>query len=265
MQLYALDHTTPISATQALKGKDYLCPECRSTVRKREGDLRQAHFYHPSLPKQCRQHQKSLEHIHLQLKLFELLGSDGQMECPFPSIKRIADVAWHAKKIVFEVQCSPISREEAQSRTLDYQKEGYTVLWILHDRQFNKKTLSASESYLRTTPCYFTNINKLGQGVVYDQFEVLKKSRRVFKGPSLTVFPTKIISIPHIDIQLPQLLLNRKYCAQGDLLHRILNDPQSIKKMLYLENRTENKQRLPLHKLLQRAYYALLNLILRKI
>ena len=59
MQLYALDQNQPILASKAEKSKDYICPECLSAVRIRGGPSRQIHFYHLSLPKQCRQHEKS--------------------------------------------------------------------------------------------------------------------------------------------------------------------------------------------------------------
>src|SRR6267154_4270196 len=107
MQLYALDITTPVLASNAERNKNYICPECLSSVRVRGGPARQTHFYHLSLPKQCRQHEKSPEHLQMQLKLLDLLGFDAQMEYHFPTIQRIADVAWTSKKIVFEIQCSP--------------------------------------------------------------------------------------------------------------------------------------------------------------
>ncbi len=279
MQLYALKGSNPIAAAKAERGKDYLCPECASTVRLRGGPSRQTHFYHLFLTKKCRQHQKSLEHLQLQLKLFELIGPDAQIECPFPDIRRIADVAWHSKKIVFEIQRSPIPLEEAQSRNGDYQTAGYHVIWILHDKQFNKATLSAAESHLRTTPCYFTNIDKTGNGIIYDQFEVIKGIRRLFKGPPLKITPTKILSMPSIaapDIALPHLLLDRlanwKCYAAGDLLHRILKEGNlclSAKKMtaieahLNRENRIAHMQRLPTLELIAKSYRSIIDWAIR--
>ncbi len=270
MQLYALKNSAPILASKAEKSKDYICPECLSTVRVRGGPLRQPHFYHLSLPKQCRQHEKSQEHIQLQLKLLDLIASgDAQMECQFPAIGRIADVAWNAKKLVFEIQCSPIPLEEVQCRTLDYASIGYEVIWILHDKQFNQKNLSAAESFLRNGPCYFTNLDKMGYGIVYDQFEVLKSSKRLFKGPPLIVSPDLFFRLPAMappDIALPQTLLcrftNWKCYMQGDLLHCLLKEgnlPSAVKKMLaiesqILEENTNGMNRLPLKKLVASSY-----------
>ncbi|MBS0604761.1 MAG: hypothetical protein JSS60_06970 [Verrucomicrobia bacterium] len=282
MQLYAFDNAFPISASKAEKGKDYHCPECSAKVRIRGGPSRQTHFYHINVPKNCRQHQKSLEHLQLQLKLFNLIGGVGvQIESPFPSIQRIADVAWHGKKIVFEIQCSPISLEEAQCRILDYQSLGYEVIWILHDRQFNRTALSAAENYLRTTPCYFSNIDKTGAGIVYDQFDVLRGSRRSFKGPPLPIAPTKISHLPPLsnpDLGLPQIVLQRltkwKCYAEGDLLHRLLKEgnlSQAAKKMISMEagaqkqKKTAEAKKLPIKELIVKSYQSLLDWVLNKL
>jgi competence protein CoiA len=269
MQLYALDDGLPVPAARAEKAKDYVCPECLSPVRVRSGPLRQIHFYHLSLPKQCRQHEKSQEHIQLQYKLLEIIGpSDAQIECPFPSIRRIADVAWHAKKLVFEVQCSPISLAEVQCRVLDYATAGYEVIWILHEKRFNQKNLSAAEFFLRDIPCYFTDIDKIGVGTIYDQFEVIKDSRRLFKGPPLVVSFVNFSRLPLIvapDLALPKTVMNRfmkwKCYMEGDLLHRLLKEgklSQSAKNMISIENRIlggkEAAKRLPLKTLIASSY-----------
>lgn len=281
MQLSALDGASIISAPRAEKGKNYLCPECRAPLRIRSGPHRQIHFYHPVKPKNCRQHQKSEEHLQLQLKLLDLIGGaeeKKQIECPFPEIGRIADVAWHTRKIIFEIQCSPISLEEVKQRNRDYQGVGYEVIWILHEKKFNKHFLSAAESYLRLTLCYFTNIDQKGNGIVYDQFEVFKAGRRLFKGPPLNISPTQLSRLPSIsspDLALPEALLVRlsqwKYYAQGDLLHRLLQEgnlSQTANKLLTIERKLlEKKQglkRLPLLTLIAKSYFHLLDFILKK-
>jgi competence protein CoiA len=276
MQLYALDNSMPVVASKAEKGKDYFCPECRAKVRLRSGPSRQAHFYHLFLSKNCRQHQKSLEHLQLQLRLLGVIGQDAQMESPFPPIQRIADVAWHAQKIVFEIQCSPISLEEASSRNLDYQKAGYIVVWILHDKQFNSSNVCASENGLRKGPgpCYYTNVDKTGSGAIYDQFEVIRLNRRLFKGPPLHVSISKISLIPAAlpsDIPLPQIILDRlrswKCFAAGDLLDRLLQErsfPLATKKMMAIETyckaskKDAQMPRLPFKERVVKTYCSLL-------
>lgn len=213
MQLYALDDHSPILAAEALKQKNYQCPECLSVVRLRGGPHRQFHFYHIRSRPSCRQHQKSLAHLQLQLHLKSLIPSSS-LEKPFPQISRIADVAWEEKRIVFEIQCSSISLSEAQSRSEDYARAGYTAIWILHDKRFNKKNLSAAENFLRTRGCYFAK-----EALIYDQFDVLQGSRRVFRGPELPIDPTQPI------------FENGRLFFTGDLADRALKDPGAIKKL----------------------------------
>ncbi len=282
MQLYALDSTAaPVMASNAEKGKDYLCPECQALVRVRSGPSRQIHFYHLALPSKCRQHEKSQEHIQLQLKLLELFGdTDAQIECPFPAIKRIADFACHAKKMIFEIQCSPISLEEVQCRILDYNAMGYEVVWILHERRFNRKNLSAAEHFLRESPCYFTNIDKAGLGVVYDQFDIIKKYKRVFKGPPLTVSLDKFTRLPLMsppEASLPLPVKSRftkwKCYMEGDLLHRLLKEGKlsdSAKKLMAIESQIleggkKPAPKLPVKQLVANSYRSVLDYLLKKL
>ena len=278
MQLYALDASAPVLASSAERNKDYICPECLAAVRVRGGPSRQIHFYHLALPKQCRQHEKSQEHVQLQLKLLNLIGSDAQIESPFPAIRRIADVAWPSKKLIFEVQCSPISLEEVQCRVLDYTSIGYEIVWILHDQRFNQTNLSAAERFLRDIPCYFTNIDKTGYGIIYDQFEILKDHQRLFKGPPLIVSPHLFTHLPSMappDTSLPQSLSDRftkwKCYMQGDLLHRLLKEgnlSHSVKKMLSIESQVLDQKatpsgKLPLKSLIANSYRHAINYLLK--
>jgi competence protein CoiA len=277
MNLYALDDTTPISAAKAGKGKNYLCPECRSSVRVRSGPSRQTHFYHLARPKQCRQHQKSLEHLQLQHHLLEAIG-DANLENPFPEIGRIADVAWHQRKIIFEIQCSPIDVKEAQERNRDYKSLGYEVIWILHDKKFNRNSVSAAEAFLRSSGCYFSNMNKIGEGIIYDQFEIIKRGRRLIKGPPLQVAIAKIAPIPEAlppDISLPEALLHRlrswKWRAENDLLFRVIKEEklsEAVRQMLAFEKKFFQKpqvNRLPFKILLASSYRALLDFLLKRL
>ena len=211
--------------------------------------------------------------------LAEIGESHGQLEYAFPSIGRIADIAWHSQKIVFEIQCSPIAAEEAKARCSDYLSQGYRVVWILHTKRFNKGQLSAAELFLRSTPCYFTDIDRNGKGEVYDQFEIIKGGRRLFKGPPLSVCLTQIETLPEVvppDLALPQIVLERlsrwKCYARGDLLHRLLlegNLSLSAKRMLAAERRYSDqptgKKRLPFRILIAKSYKAVLHLFLKSL
>lgn len=199
VQLFALDQTYPVLASQAQPRYRYVCPECAEPVFVRKGPHRQAHYYHKDRSLACRQNQKTLEHLQAQLSLFKALQSEeAHLEYRFPSIQRIADVAWLSHKIVFEIQCSPISAEEVLARTADYQSIGFQVVWILHDKRFNKRKLCQAEHVLQSKTCYYTNYSKNGLGIFYDQFEVCRGAYRAFKGPPLPISLCDPIYSPHL-------------------------------------------------------------------
>jgi len=127
---------------------------------------------------------------------------EGFLEYSLPN--HFADVIWINRKIIFEVQCSYISLENAIKRTSDYEKLGYTVVWILHQKFFNRRYVSSTEHYLRSKVCYFTDIAASGHGQIYDQFETFKKGKRHLRSSRFI-----------IDLSKP-IQKNDKLTFQGD-------------------------------------------------
>lgn len=189
MNLYALDKSQLVLAHHAVRDRPYLCPECHGVVRIRGGGRRQIHFYHTRRPVSCRQHGKSLAHLQMQLYLKSCIPSL-ELEKRFGS--RIADACWLDAKIVFEIQCSPISPQEAKSRCDDYLKLGFTPVWILHDHRYNRFRTSPAEEYLRNhTTTFYTDGTS-----IYDQFDVCHNFRRHFRGPKLPINPAQPLKQP---------------------------------------------------------------------
>jgi competence protein CoiA len=276
MQFFALDDDRSINAALAEKHRDYRCPECSRVIRLRSGPHRQPHFFHLEADSHCRQHQKSAEHLHVQLRLLSLFKGAVFMEKPFASIGRIADIAWETEKIVFEIQCSPISQEEVQARCRDYRSFGFEIVWVLHEKNFNKWRLSAAESSLREQTCYFTNISSKGKGIIYDQFDICQGSKRLFKGPPLPVFLDVPQCMNHTseDSNLPLTLHVRSkgwaLFFRGDLWDhwkRGLNPMQIAQRFQKLEEQilfSKSKRRFSVVSLITCSYSRLFNAILRK-
>ncbi len=226
MQLYALDENlTVIFAKNAVKHHNYICLECQSILRLRGGIHRQNHFYHLDPNRTCRQSGKSMEHLQVQMFLQELLtANDCALEKQFKEINRIADVVWFSKKIIFEVQCSYISLEELKARNSDYLKLGFTVVWILHERQFNQSKLSAVELHLQTKIHYYTNMDALGVGGIYDMLRLFDRGREVFKTNHFPIKPGQILKSQTCMNHkfLPNLLLRKmelqSFYFKGDLI-----------------------------------------------
>lgn len=243
MQLYALDTTGCLtSARQALKHRDYQCLECEQIVHLRGGPHRQPHFYHLEPTPFCRQHQKGP--IHLQLQAYfvqQLPAGDCVLEQRFPTIQRIADVAWLSQKIIFEIQYSAITAQEVLQRNQDYQKLGWSVVWILHDHRYNQRRLSAAEMALRSSPHFFSNMNRLGQGIIYDQFDLCVHGLRQERMAPLPID----VSQPHLysqEVYPLQLLTQRanqwNLFFAGDLMSLFLDTPLSI----YLQQAQEKER-----------------------
>lgn len=232
MQLYAKDCDSElVSSRRALKQTDYFCLECQNIVRLRGGPQRQPHFYHLDPPPSCRQHQKGAIHLHLQsFFLHQLPLGDCQLEYSFPSIGRIADVVWFSEKVIFEIQCSPISPQEVLMRNRDYQKLGWQVVWILHDQRYNQARLSGAEIALRPFPHYFSDMNDMGSGIIYDQFDVCENGLRLGK---LVPLPIDIRKKELFSSQNPSnsllFLLNRRTASwpfffKDDLMDQFIHN-----------------------------------------
>lgn len=242
MQFYALnDKGQAISAKQAQRHCNYLCIECGTRVRLRGGEHRQRHFYHLEAVRSCSLRQKGMVHLQLQNYLFHLLPeNDCGLEQRFPSINRIADVAWFSQKIVFEIQCSPITALEISQRNQDYFKEGWRVVWILHDQRYNQKHLTPAEIALQGYPHYFSNMNAQGEGMIYDQFEIVDKGMRQKKLGCLRIDLTQPKWI-HTGFQNQSVLhlcwrrlLDWPIHFKGDLID--LQDSEYLQAAVHLEN-----------------------------
>ncbi len=212
MALFAKDNDETISAWDALPGKLYECLECQTPLRLRRSYLKFPHFYHLSTPFFCRLYSKSEKHLLIQ---YEIRKEIPQVfiEKAFPTIQRIADVVWEEKKIIFEIQCSFITEEEAKSRVKEYGSLGYVVVWILDDQRFNRKAVSAAEVWMRTQSSYF--IDK--HFVFYDQLETIQDQKRIQRGGKM---PIELSPLP-IPAHAPKQLQNRihnKYYFKNDVL-----------------------------------------------
>ena len=235
MQLHAIDNNKQvISARRARKQINYICSECKQIVRLRSGPHRQAHFYHLEPTPLCRQHQKGPIHLQLQSYFFNNLPKgDCQLELPFTSVGRIADVAWMSQKIVFEIQYSAIKAEEVLARNHDYNQMGWKVIWILHDHRYNQVRLTAAEMALRLSPHFFSNMDHNGLGIIYDQFDIWDKGLRWGRLPPLPIDIMGGVKYHSIENQpFPLFILkdrsqNWPLSFTGDLMHLFKDSPNS--------------------------------------
>ena len=155
-------------------------------------------------------------HSAIQQKLLESLPY-AQKEYRFPSISRIADIVDFSKKTIFEVQCSSISYEEVRERNHDYQSLGFTVIWILHDKVFNKRNVSLAELYIRQKLSYYTSMTPFGQGLFYDTLDFFKGTERVYQSPPCVIKILTLIPLPNSPSFSPESSSLALYIAQETL------------------------------------------------
>lgn len=233
MQLYALDSNNAlISASHAQRRTDYQCPECRGVIRLREGEMRQAHFYHLNPPSTCRQSGKSLTHLNIQHQIAaQLPEGECVLEFRFPEINRIADLFWEKERVVFEIQCSPMSKEEMLERTRNYRSIGCDIVWILHEKNYNHYRMSALEKAITPIPHYFSDMTPGGEGVLYDQWCLAKNGCRIKALPKMEIHMNlPIRQTSETSIASPFLKARAKTWPlffSGDLLDLAKTDPKA--------------------------------------
>ncbi len=217
MQLYASDQEgKKCFARFAQKGNDYFCLECAARVRVRSGTAIRPHFYHLSQESSCRQSGKTEEHIAIQQLLLDQIGG-GILEMRFESVGRIADLFWEEKKLIFEVQCSPITQQEIEERNRDYESLGYSVIWILYDKTFSHKKKTGCQKVLTGRTHYYSNAK-----VIYDMQSRFQK--KVVEVSS--IMPLSFSKALLLDQEMHIRFYSWAYYTKGDFLWHALQKPQ---------------------------------------
>jgi len=203
------------------------------------------------------------------------------MERPFPEINRVADLCWQDRKIVFEIQCSPMSEVEAKGRIKDYASIGFSVIWLLDDKRYNRKSLRPSEEFLRKNGAYYICIEQGLQSKCYDQFEVFSLGKRVARGPKMYIDPQDLRLKPDMQFnqdtfprQIREISSPHYFCGDRvDKALRAQNNPHTacnLLKWLSLEiqlgKNSQKKHRIKiiLDKYLIEPYLALLMRLLKQ-
>lgn len=106
-------------------------------------------------------------HQRIQEYILEAIP-DALLEHPFKEIGRKADLYWKEKNLVFEVQFSPMHPIEARERMRDYSHLGIRVIWILHENMFNPLKPTPFQQFLRHFPHYYTNMDPILGGTIYE-------------------------------------------------------------------------------------------------
>lgn len=238
---------TTLLASDAERGLDYFCPECSGVVRLRMGNERRPHFFHLEPPLSCRQAAKSLEHLSLQLhikRVFENQGVKAHIEHRFPSVNRINDVYIPEKNLSFEIQCSPMTKEEALARIQDYRKLNIDVVWILHTMTFLKRKATSFEKAIENSPHYFSSMDSQGRGDIFDLYAPIERG---FRKEMNARHPVDITA-PCLGFRKGCFRKKRPFHFKGDILYLLQKrglDPETQSKILFAEALSIRQEKSP--------------------
>jgi competence protein CoiA len=160
---------------------------------------------------------------------------------------------------------------------------GWSVIWILHDHFYNQFRLKAAEQVLRFFPHYFTNVNQVGEGVVYDQFDLINQGLRIDKMSPLPIDFSHVQTRESFQLSTNSLVLLTQrldkwsHFFMGDLMS--LDEDHSHfyyqtakeKERIFLESNKNKKWtfmvllRLAIYKFMIRPYRFVFQLLLEKI
>lgn len=132
--------TDRIDAVVALRGPAYLCPnpKCNGLMILRKGRIKVAHFAHKP-PMTCSWATgETQQHLEAKRVVADALAArklEAQIECvvdTLPGDRRADVMAWSPKglRIAFELQHTPISLDEIESRASSYARAGIAQIWI---------------------------------------------------------------------------------------------------------------------------------------
>ena len=129
----------------------FSCLICRKVVRLKKGKVMRPHFAHVTLA-DCPLHHESesQEHIELKASLYRWGKEEtkAEVESYLPEFQQIADLLFPDQKLALEVQCSSLSLKRLRERSDAYRKHGYQVYWLLGEKLWLKKSLSALQEGL---------------------------------------------------------------------------------------------------------------------
>ncbi len=119
---------------------DLVCPECKSSMVLKAGQIKTAHFAHKAGSNCEYGTGETIQHLAGKRMLAEWLRKEvinAVAEIEYPIANRRADIAQifpNGWVLVHEVQLASITTEKLQERTNDYMNAGCDVLWYFGPR-----------------------------------------------------------------------------------------------------------------------------------
>jgi competence CoiA-like predicted nuclease len=109
--------------------------------------------------------------LHKKLQIFlknEFTDTVVELEKPFSSICRIADVVFIKEKVVVEIQTSLLRISEMLERQEDYKKIGFSVIWLLHNEVFLNKNRPLVTRFFYNKVAFGFSLGPKNRFIFYD-------------------------------------------------------------------------------------------------
>lgn len=117
-----------------------ICPCCKEPVAIKRGKIRQAHFAHyPNSHCDSFSEGETQEHL-LSKEFLQKWSRTGVLEAYLPDLQQRPDLL--IDFLAVEVQCSTLTLERMEERTLNYQRHRYFPWWIVGDNLVPKNRWS---------------------------------------------------------------------------------------------------------------------------
>lgn len=161
MMFVALDDQgLRVHAWDAGRDQRCVCPECQAAVVLKRGRIVVPHFAHHAGVGCAYGTGESERHHEMKWQIGSMFaGQPVRYEVPFAPERR-ADLVVGA--CVIECQCSPLSVDEWESRTVSYNTAGFSVLWIWDEDRLH--TIDGEEYRI---PAEIRHCHQKSYGTVY--------------------------------------------------------------------------------------------------
>ncbi|MBM7579750.1 competence protein CoiA [Jeotgalibacillus terrae] len=209
--LYSRIHNS--SYVQSLRHLPLRCPACKSPVLVKSGPKVIPHFAHKSKV-HCSGFSESESSLHLLAKtrLNDWLSSQScttELEKTYTRINRRTDISvrFNSVEYAFEFQCSPVSSETVQQRSMDYRKIGVIPFWLVptviaeHSKLI--KLTSFQQQFIRYSQVknqYYLITYSPEKRLFTILHHLIPLSRSLFYTDQ-TSFPQHILSFPHFPLE----------------------------------------------------------------
>ncbi|WP_121616647.1 competence protein CoiA [Virgibacillus halodenitrificans] len=180
----------------------YYCPHCGAELIFKNDLINIAHFSHRAKNSCSYGIGESVEHMLMKMNFYRMFKTRFPKsniiieDNSFYSRRADISIKGKYKNVVVEFQASKISLKEMLDRTLDYNEEGFYVLWIFHIGRTKKEGFFDQPHGYGRMPIELVYLNSIDCLHVMDDKGVIKKADLVKKWRTESFYLCNFKNIP---------------------------------------------------------------------